>query len=62
MALGYKPQQASQIVTKVAVEGCRSRPSSRESLRSLVSVTMNRADHPRRARCEGDAAREVAHD
>ena len=36
VALGYKPQQASQIVTKVAVEGMSVEAIIRESLRSLV--------------------------
>lgn len=36
VALGYKPQQASQIVAKVAVEGMSVEAIIRESLRSLV--------------------------
>ena len=36
VALGYKPQQASQIVAKVASEGMSVEAIIRESLRSLV--------------------------
>ncbi len=36
MALGYKPQQASQIVSKVAVDGMSVEDIIREALRSLV--------------------------
>jgi Holliday junction DNA helicase RuvA len=36
VALGYKPQQASQIVSKIAIDGMSVEDIIRESLRSLV--------------------------
>lgn len=36
VALGYKPQQASQIVSKIAADGMSVEEIIRESLRSLV--------------------------
>ncbi|MCP3287352.1 Holliday junction branch migration protein RuvA, partial [Aeromonas hydrophila] len=36
VALGYKPQQASQIVSKVAADGMSVEDIIREALRSLV--------------------------